>query len=747
DGSYVSRHTSRDECYEAITEDGEEGTYRITCPDREVEVTLILGTPEVPTPPVITAYYVDATNGSDSNDGSFGNPFQTLSAMNAVTLNPGDYVYLARGETWAETLTNFDNGAVGNPITFTAYGSGARPVVRQGNIRGQSKRWHDIDVDGGRIADERGLRMESGANMEVLRAEIFDCKNNGLQIADVTSIHVGDLEIHDCLRGSYTGVGETNPDAHGISVENTQNLTSSGTIEIYRCSGDSVQIDPGRAAADNIDFTGSINIWWTGPLASDFDAGWLTGTVPGENAIDTKVLTGTRMSFLINNLTSYGWDGGIANMAVLNIKEGCDFVLDGGTFYDNDIVFRLRGGVDNPDIRVMNTVSYDNERVIRIEDGLNNLEFFNNTVGSGNTTVLQEVGSPAGFGTGTDIRNNAFHTAVPSATEFNDASNVAFVNADVFDEATNDYRLLDTATTLIDDGDTITAVTQDRLGQARAAPYAVGAYEQPVATTPDANAYYDNYLTTVPFGTLVDARDLRSDASIATLQFYPSARVSYDATENAARLRLPVGLASGTSETPNGGNRGQFDISPISSGVCLLYWEAMWDAQYGVQTGILRHKYMRGDGDEPNNANRGNEMRADYSPSGVSFSIRMYPETGYTLGGEDNEPTPNPAFLAPYNVWVGNWIIRDFDNDTIDCFAATALATTPVAFHDNLSVVYSGSNTAERLIDRFTCSWNTSQSPSNHATPMDSWFRNIIIIRDIPTRANALTMVNTRSSY
>jgi len=47
DGSFLSQHTSRDECYEAITEDGT-GTYRIKCPDREVDVALILQPPEAP---------------------------------------------------------------------------------------------------------------------------------------------------------------------------------------------------------------------------------------------------------------------------------------------------------------------------------------------------------------------------------------------------------------------------------------------------------------------------------------------------------------------------------------------------------------------------------------------------------------------------------------------------------------------------------------------------------------------------
>jgi hypothetical protein len=75
------------------------------------------------------AYYVDATSGSDSNDGT-GAPWQTIAKVNATTFQPGDKILFKCGETWADTtLTIPSSGASGTPIVFDAYGGGAAPIL------------------------------------------------------------------------------------------------------------------------------------------------------------------------------------------------------------------------------------------------------------------------------------------------------------------------------------------------------------------------------------------------------------------------------------------------------------------------------------------------------------------------------------------------------------------------------------------------------------------------------------------
>jgi len=77
-----------------------------------------------------TIYYVDATNGSDSNSGtSRGTAWKTINKVNNSSFNPGDSILFKRGEIWMEQLIVPSSGSSGNPITFGAFGSGDKPII------------------------------------------------------------------------------------------------------------------------------------------------------------------------------------------------------------------------------------------------------------------------------------------------------------------------------------------------------------------------------------------------------------------------------------------------------------------------------------------------------------------------------------------------------------------------------------------------------------------------------------------
>lgn len=79
-------------------------------------------------------YFVDSA-GSDSNNGTApGTPWQHLSKINHSSLRPGDSVLLIRGGVWREQLTVPGSGSSGNPITFGAYGTGARPQINASDL-------------------------------------------------------------------------------------------------------------------------------------------------------------------------------------------------------------------------------------------------------------------------------------------------------------------------------------------------------------------------------------------------------------------------------------------------------------------------------------------------------------------------------------------------------------------------------------------------------------------------------------
>ena len=80
-------------------------------------------------------YYFSSVSGDDSRTSaqaqSTKTPWQSITKLNAImsTLQPGDQVLFKRGETFYGAIVLTTSGTSGNPITFSAYGSGVKPVI------------------------------------------------------------------------------------------------------------------------------------------------------------------------------------------------------------------------------------------------------------------------------------------------------------------------------------------------------------------------------------------------------------------------------------------------------------------------------------------------------------------------------------------------------------------------------------------------------------------------------------------
>ncbi|MBE7042205.1 MAG: hypothetical protein E7399_01750 [Ruminococcaceae bacterium] len=75
----------------------------------------------------MATYYIDANNGSNTNDGlSEQTPLQNDREL-ALTLKPGDTVLFKRGTFIRDHLHNVC-GEEGNPITYASYGEGEQPI-------------------------------------------------------------------------------------------------------------------------------------------------------------------------------------------------------------------------------------------------------------------------------------------------------------------------------------------------------------------------------------------------------------------------------------------------------------------------------------------------------------------------------------------------------------------------------------------------------------------------------------------
>ncbi|UCG13978.1 MAG: right-handed parallel beta-helix repeat-containing protein [Deltaproteobacteria bacterium] len=439
-------------------------------------------------PAVAATYYVDPQNGNDSNIGtSTEMAWATLGKVNGTTLSPGDLVLLRRSRTWEEGLSTDSSGSDSSPVTIGAYGVGDAPVIRSLTVYGDYTVVEDLVIDAAK-ASQDAARVSGARNCVLRRLTIRNGTREGVDVSRAENLLIDACHIHHFLAGSFAN----QQDAHGIVVTRSQGITVRNT-EIHHVSGDSFQADPARDANN---LTNDILIedchFWTGPLTTDFNSGWVRTDnlpesqrqYPGENAIDTKVLksgweTVPRMRITIRNVLAHGWkkDAFIANKAAFNLKEKIEAIIDGVTVFDSEIAFRLRGANGNANVTLKNGVVYSCEKALRAEDNLENLTVYNSTFGHSIATQLQFAGGSAGTSTW-EFANNVFVETKPTVatdptnlTIAGDELSINFANY-----ASGDYDLRN-GSLLIGTGKTLIDVTLDRNGRIRTPPYDIGAYE------------------------------------------------------------------------------------------------------------------------------------------------------------------------------------------------------------------------------------------------------------------------------
>jgi hypothetical protein len=115
-------------------------------------------------------YYVDASSGNDSNNGlSSVSPWKTLAKVSSFAwstgFGAGDTILFKRGEVWREPFAldtdagKTKSGTASAPITFDAYGTGAKPVFSGSADLSATGAWAN---QGSNIWRASGLRYEIG---------------------------------------------------------------------------------------------------------------------------------------------------------------------------------------------------------------------------------------------------------------------------------------------------------------------------------------------------------------------------------------------------------------------------------------------------------------------------------------------------------------------------------------------------------------------------------------------------------
>lgn len=411
-----------------------------------------------------------------SGNGSAAAPFgRVQEALQAA--QPGDSIVIGPG-TFNERLVSVRAGTAALPIRiYSAKGRGTTMVTNQGRVLTVTHAHVIVDglvLDGQFGADDL-VRVGTGATAFTLRnSEVRRTSRDAIDLGAVSDVLIENSLIHDALNAAG---GRT--DAHGIVGGAVRRLTIRNT-EIHSFSGDAVQVDSGRAAPGWSDVLIEGCRFWLRPLPAATN-GFPAGTVPGENAVDTKASSAfARARITIRNTEAHGFQHGlIGNMAAFNLKEHIDATIDGATVFDSEIAFRLRAPAL---VRVQNSVVHSVATGVRYEDSISDVRVWNSTFGSGVSTAFRAAPSPGGP---IDIRNFlALGTTLPS--EAKGPSNMV-VPASAFVNAKGHNYQLAAGAAAIDAGVGIAGVTVDRQGTKRpqGRGYDIGAFEHIPGASPD----------------------------------------------------------------------------------------------------------------------------------------------------------------------------------------------------------------------------------------------------------------------
>lgn len=80
----------------------------------------------------MSIYYVSSSYTGGIANGGINTPWKSLSAVqsNMNVFQPGDFIFFKKGDTFTGHLTITKQGTIGSPITFSTYGTGADPVMK-----------------------------------------------------------------------------------------------------------------------------------------------------------------------------------------------------------------------------------------------------------------------------------------------------------------------------------------------------------------------------------------------------------------------------------------------------------------------------------------------------------------------------------------------------------------------------------------------------------------------------------------
>ena len=117
-------------------------------------------------------YYVENSGNNNADGKTEATAWKTLDKVNASTFSPGDKILFKKGNIWHGRLKVSNSGSAGNPIVYSAYGSGDKPIIR--DIFQQDLSWSSYDTNIWRAPSSTKIRRFWEGNTELHRAYLLD---------------------------------------------------------------------------------------------------------------------------------------------------------------------------------------------------------------------------------------------------------------------------------------------------------------------------------------------------------------------------------------------------------------------------------------------------------------------------------------------------------------------------------------------------------------------------------------------
>jgi hypothetical protein len=379
---------------------------------------------------------------------------------------PGDTVTVQAGR-YTEVLRTVRAGRPGLPIQVRVDGPrGSVVVTAPGRVLSVAHPYLVVEgfvLDGQFGADDTVRVTPAGSGFVLRNVEV---RRSSRDLIDILGGR--DILIEGCLIHHALNAADGRSDAHGVVAGPVSNFVLRDS-EIHTFSGDGFQVDPGRSAPGWSQVTIERVRFWLKPLPEALN-GFAAGTVPGENAVDTKASTRfLKGTIVIRDVTASGFRNGlINNMAAFNLKA---------TVFDSEIAFRLRGTTQaelgGAEVSLRNVVVYNVDTAFRYENDVQRLRIWNGTIGRDVGRAFQAAEAPRAD---MEVRNLLILGARPA--EAAHASNLSTTPAAFRNAQANDYRLRP-GSPAIDRGVRLPEMTIDRAGVARpqGTAFDVGAFE------------------------------------------------------------------------------------------------------------------------------------------------------------------------------------------------------------------------------------------------------------------------------